>query len=78
MILSLKGRNLSQKTKDIISKSLKGENKIYCYDIYNNLIKIYNSPKDIALEYNLHPSTIRRYIFTKKLFKNNYYFKREQ
>jgi group I intron endonuclease len=76
MILSLKGRTLDEKTKLKISKSIKGESKIYCYDNNNNLIKIYNSPKEIALEYDLHPSTIRKYILTEKLFKNKYYFKR--
>ena len=76
MVLSLKGRTLNEESKLKISQSLRRNSKRYCYDKDNNLIKIYDSPKEIALKYELHPSTIRKSISTEKLFKNQYYFRR--
>ena len=73
-ILDLKSKIFKAKGKNLMSikKSIR---PLGLYDENNNLIEKYSNQVKLAIKFNVHKSTISRYIKSGKLFKGKFYIK---
>jgi hypothetical protein len=54
------------------------ENKTWVYDINHKLIEIFDNAKKASIYFNIPSSTLYDYIKSGKLYKNKYYFYKNQ
>ena len=68
------GKTHNENTKNLISikQSIR---PLGLYDENNNLIEKYSNQVKLAIKFNVHKSTISRYIKSGKLFKGKFYIK---
>lgn len=68
------GKTHNENTKNLISikQSIR---PLGLYDENNNLIEKYSNQVKLAIKFNVHKTTISRYIKSGKLFKGKFYIK---